>query len=399
MPHSHNTRSSTAAAVAATAPTGTVDVSLTDTPVAKPSPPPEVQLVIPVVDDTPVPVPPLPSVITVANGTTLPIVADAYEVPQPEFAHGMGAATVNPSVNCYFAPHVLVNPSTAAIASTSTSTSPPSPSKPAHHHPIVTPMKATREEAVVVLEKKKVDDAANKNLPSGIAGTGTDTDATPSSSTGSDLAAASAQLRTAAVSEGARFALGTTNHTKKYTDRKKKILDEFVQNLHNYGKKYSIFLEITSDLPPSFAVQDPTEKLFVLLHGEDNKAEKVKNLNAMLIDWVKGKKLVHPPKVGSPCPAPSSLNTMVHTFFAAAKDYYDWSYSQKDFAFDGGYNGFFVALVAERRKEDVSIKFLFFEYFIFTIELILIHLHQTFTTHNNHPINSLIMEIRLIMCT
>jgi hypothetical protein len=135
-------------------------------------------------------------------------------------------------------------------------------------------------------------------------------------------------------------------------------------------------LEITSDLPPSFAVQDLTEKLFVLLHGEGNKAEKVRNLNAMLINWVKDKKLVHPPKVGSPYPAPSSLNTMVRTFFAAAKDYYDWSYSQKDFAFNGGYNGGFVALVAERRKEDVSILFIFLNIFKFMVQSILTPIHS-----------------------
>jgi hypothetical protein len=141
MPPSYNTRSSTDAAAAATAPTGTVVVSPTDTAVAKPPPPPppppKVQPETPVEDET-APVPPPPSDTAEAKDTILPIVADAYEVPQPEFATDMGAATVNPEVTCYFAPHVLVDPSTAPTASTS----PPSP--PDHdHNPIVTSMKVT----------------------------------------------------------------------------------------------------------------------------------------------------------------------------------------------------------------------------------------------------------------
>jgi hypothetical protein len=73
------------------------------------------------------------------------------------------------------------------------------------------------------------------------------------------------------------------------------------------------------------------------------------------------KKLLNPPKNGgSPFPAPASLNTMIRTFLASAKDYYQWQFSQKDFGFDGGYNGFFQELVANRRKDDVS--FLFFCY-------------------------------------
>jgi hypothetical protein len=121
MPPSYNTRSSTAAAATTTAPTGTVDDSPTDTSVAKPPPPPppKVQPETPVGDET-VPVPPLPPDTAEAmKGTIFPIVTDVYEVPQPEFATDMGAATVNPEVNCYFAPHVLVNPTTDVTASTS----------------------------------------------------------------------------------------------------------------------------------------------------------------------------------------------------------------------------------------------------------------------------------------
>jgi hypothetical protein len=138
-----------------------------------------------------------------------------------------------------------------------------------------------------------------------------------------ELAHAAAQVHCAEESDGAQFAKGTTYH---------------------------------SDYFPS---KEPIEKLFVLLSGKENMPKKVEILNNMLIDWVKDKRLVSPPRIGSIYPAPSSLNTMVQTLFAAAKDYYKWEFATKDFSFDGGYNGFFEALMMERRKEDVSISLFF----------------------------------------
>jgi hypothetical protein len=84
--------------------------------------------------------------------------------------------------------------------------------------------------------------------------------------------------------------------------------------------------------------------VFLLLRGEENKVQKVRSLNKMIIDWVTDKQLKNTQKNGITFPAPSSINTMICTFFAAAKDYYQWSFSQKDFNFDGGYNGFFLLL-------------------------------------------------------
>jgi hypothetical protein len=168
-----------------------------------------------------------------------------------------------------------------------------------------------------------------------------------------DLVSAATSVYIAEESEGAHFAKGTTYHYKKYTDRKKKILDEFVNNFKNYGSKYKKFLGITSDELEYFPSQEPVEKLFVLLSGKENMPWKVEILNQMLIDWVKDKRLVTA-KHGTHYPAVSSLNTMVHTLFAASKDYYKWCFTSKDFSFDGSYSGFFAALCAEWRKEDVS---------------------------------------------
>jgi hypothetical protein len=150
-----------------------------------------------------------------------------------------------------------------------------------------------------------------------------------------NLVSAATSVRIAEESEGARFAKGTTYHSKKYMDRKKKILDEFVNNLKNYGSKYEKFLGITSDIPEYFPSQEPVEKLFVMLSGKENMPWKIEILIQMLIDWVKDKRLVTA-KHGTHYPAVSSLNTMVHTLFAVSKDYYKWCFTSKDFSFDGG---------------------------------------------------------------
>jgi hypothetical protein len=189
-----------------------------------------------------------------------------------------------------------------------------------------------------------------------------------------ELSVAAAHVANAEMTEGGRFAQGTTNHTKRYTDRKKKLLCEFIEVLKKHGSKYERFLELTPNIPIDFPTQDPTEMVFLLLRGEENKAEKIRSLNGMIIDWVEGKRLKYAQSGGNTYPAPASINTMIRTFFAAAKDYYQWSFSQKDFTFDGGYNGFFKALCEKRRNEDVSI-------YCFNCECIFLQInnsHQSF---------------------
>jgi hypothetical protein len=127
-----------------------------------------------------------------------------------------------------------------------------------------------------------------------------------------------------------------------------------VSVLKKNKEKYARFLVLTSDVPSTFLSSEPVEMVFILLRGEENKPDKIRSLNLMLIDWVDGKRLKNPQKNGNVFPAPSSLNTMVQTFLASTKDYYQWSFSQKDFGYDGGYNSFFAALCEKRRRLDVS---------------------------------------------
>jgi hypothetical protein len=103
------------------------------------------------------------------------------------------------------------------------------------------------------------------------------------------LAATSAHAQAAHTTEGAVLADGTFNCTRKYTTRKKKLLVEFVNVLKKHSQKYAQYLSLTTDVPDFFPTKDPTEVVFVLLSGDGNKAEKVRCLNDMLIDWVSTK--------------------------------------------------------------------------------------------------------------
>jgi hypothetical protein len=209
-----------------------------------------------------------------------------------------------------------------------------------------------------------------------------------------DLATAADHTNTVDLTDGARFALGTTNHTRKYTTRKKALLSEFVSVLKNNREKYERFLVLTSDVPSTFPSTEPVEMVFILLRGEENKPDKIRSLNVMLIDWVESKRLKVPQKNGNVFPAPSSLNTMVRTFLASTKDYYQWSFSQKDFGYDGGYNGFFAALCETRRKLDVSIHLFCFNLFLYSIQIKHSRIHYI---HFNN--NSQAMATEQTMCT
>jgi hypothetical protein len=113
-------------------------------------------------------------------------------------------------------------------------------------------------------------------------------------------------------------------------------------------------------MSPLFPTDEPTEMVFLLLRGEENKAQKVRSMNKMIIDWVTDKRLKNTTKNGSAFPAPSSINTMICTFFAATKDYYQWFFSQKDFNFDDGFNGFLPLCVKGEGMKNVSACFCFF---------------------------------------
>jgi hypothetical protein len=89
----------------------------------------------------------------------------------------------------------------------------------------------------------------------------------------------------------------------------------------------------------------------------EQQGRKMRSLNSMIINLVTDKRLKVPLKNGITYPAPSSLNTMICMFFTAAKDYYQWQFSQKDFGIDGGGGGIleFLCSVLKRREMNVSI--------------------------------------------
>jgi hypothetical protein len=246
----------------------------------------------------------------------------------------------------------------------------------------------------VEVKRKGENDAASENsddLPPLVRFDGDDDD--PDDAV-IDLAAAADHTNTVDLTDGARFALGTTNHTRKYTTRKKALLSEFVSVLKSNKEKYERFLVLTSDVPSTFPSAEPVEMVFILLRREENKTDKIRSLNVMLIDWVEAKRLKVPQKNGNVFPAPSSLNTMVPTFLASTKDYYQWSFSQKDFGYDGGYNGFFAALCETRRKLDVSIHLFCFNLFLYSIQIKHSRIHYI---HFNN--NSQAMATEQTMCT
>jgi hypothetical protein len=377
--HKHNTRSSSAKAKKAMA-------SLAAASPAPPKSPPRTFKDVLVAPPPPSPVHSPHATLTPLSPTAarptvpLPIAAlpdlgnDADLVPPVD----PGAATPELGTQCY--------PTTVGMDSCATAV-------------LVTPAKEEEEKELVVSEASKASTVHVPKCATAVdSGTTSDTIKLADGTVAvekrgfSDLVSAATSVRIAEESEGARFAKGTTYHSKKYTDRKKKILDEFVNNLKNYGSKYEKFLGITSDVPEYFPSQEPVEKLFVMLSGKENMPWKIEILNQMLIDWVKDKRLVTA-KHGTFYPAVSSLNTMVRTLFAASKDYYKWCFTTKDFNFDGGYNGFFAALCSERRKEDVS--FIIFIFVCIFFCKINIHSHHTFIQTTTTIINPIVASIWL----
>ena len=169
-------------------------------------------------------------------------------------------------------------------------------------------------------------------------------------------------IQAAPETAGSVFASRTTVNSPAYNQQKKKLLAEFIQVLKSKSPKYDHLLTATRKVHlPSYFPQDiEVPFVFVLLSGSEHKPKKVKILNDMLIDWVSDKKKKYNSSSDdkSPYPVPSTLNTMIRAFFAAAKDQYQWDYSPTEFKFDGGYTGFFKTLCKERQRADVSIKYM-----------------------------------------
>ena len=155
-------------------------------------------------------------------------------------------------------------------------------------------------------------------------------------------------MQSHAESENVAIASGTSSNSASYSLRKKKLVIEFIEALKKLKPCYDTFLTKTKDLPSHFTM-DEAEVLFVMLGGKDEKWKKVKTLNLMLIDWIGSRR-----KLDGGFPSPATINSDLLCFFAATKDMFDWNYSPADFKYNGGYNGYFTKMVADRQKVDVS---------------------------------------------
>lgn len=194
------------------------------------------------------------------------------------------------------------------------------------------------------------------------------------SSSGKSLAEVISCLRAAPLTTGCALAANSSACTRSYTQKKKKLLVEFVEALRAKSPKYDLLTAPAKVVPDFFPSGGVVAEVYVLLSGKAERSSKVRVLNQMLIDWVNekengGTKRRSGPNGMCKWPSPATLNTMVHTFFAATKDYYGWDFSVKDFNFEHGYNGFFKLLVLQRQKEDVSVQLALSCIIIFTCHL------------------------------
>ena len=155
-------------------------------------------------------------------------------------------------------------------------------------------------------------------------------------------------LAAAPVTAGAAFASSTSVCSPQYSKKKERTISEFKFALKKMSPKYDEILKPAVHVP-SFFVKKNVESLFVVLSGQGDKRKKVQVLNEMLIDWVAEKS-----NKNGGYPTPATITNSVRTLLAATKDQFSWDFSMNDFKFDGGFNGFFKHLCAERQRMDVS---------------------------------------------
>jgi hypothetical protein len=174
------------------------------------------------------------------------------------------------------------------------------------------------------------------------------------------------------VSEMEAKAIGTAVISQGYMKRRRVIILDFITYLKSESTKYAYLLNMVP-VPAAFpTTKKLIENLWVCFSGEENKRQKVVELNKMLINWVGNRKLKNANKLqkigNAPFPQPSTLNMDLRAFFAGTKEYYLWSFGVSDFNFEGGYNGFFIKLVHERMAKYVSTPQSIFTIFIFHIK-------------------------------
>ena len=134
-----------------------------------------------------------------------------------------------------------------------------------------------------------------------------------------------ADLRECRDTDAISYAKSTTNNSPSYTEKRKKIIDQFIVGLAKQAPKYDKYLKKTRNDVPSFFPAEEVETLFILLRGPEDKRKKVMLLNEMLIDWVATARKKTTSHTGSIYHSPSTLNFMIRSFFASTKDYYNWN--------------------------------------------------------------------------
>ena len=155
-------------------------------------------------------------------------------------------------------------------------------------------------------------------------------------------------------SEMEKKAIGAAVISNGYMNRRRIIIADFLDFLKKDCSKYARLLELV-DTPPNFPTNHTLiHNVWVCFSGEDNKREKIKQLNLLLINWVGNRTLKKTKNKLLPYPQPATLNMDLRSFFAGTKEYYLWNFGVSDFNFEGGYNGFFTKLMKERMEIDVS---------------------------------------------
>ena len=167
---------------------------------------------------------------------------------------------------------------------------------------------------------------------------------------GSSLDSAIAELASAPATAGAAFASNTSVCSNAYKKKKERTIREFRDALKKMSPKYDPLLKEAVDVP-TFFKQKKIESVFVMLSGQEERRKKVQVLNEMLIDWIAEKS-----NKNGGFPTPATITNAVQTLLAATKDQFNWDFSLNDFKFDGGFNGFFKHLCAERQRANVSKK-------------------------------------------
>ena len=178
-----------------------------------------------------------------------------------------------------------------------------SPPSPPHTSPFASPaMVDTAAAANKAAAAYKNDDSVTASPPSNCPPVTTaETQVTPSpppkARTGASILEVSSAIQSYKTdnnegeSEMEMKAVGTSNVSEGYMNRRRLIINDFLDFLKAECKKDSNLLTLVS-VPPSFPTNHVLiENVWVCFSGGENKREKVRELNTLLINWVGNRRL------------------------------------------------------------------------------------------------------------